>query len=425
MGPVLIFDKSTLQSLSVDESVWLENFFHSNITPIFFVETLADLSKRKAARRGETMVAEIARKTPNMSSFPNAFHLDLVANDLVGNHPPMTSQVILAGGTSKRSPEGKVGTHYEEFDEAAAMARWQQGQFHEIERALAGVWRSSLTGIDFRSMMTWALTTLKIDRVATLDEAKIRADEYASTGGMSVVQFAGRFLGVAEAWEDEYMRRYAQAGNALLSEFAPYASYVLRVNLFFYVAMASHLIARERPSNMMDIAYLYYLPFCQAFASNDKLHARTAPLFCERGQQCVGGKQLKAGLREVNDYYLRYSDEIEKVGIMRFARYPPDQLDNTVTQLWDRYMRGWREANPLVEESDLDRGSDNRMSAERLVDIVEKSVSVPSTADSEYVMIRRKAPVRKGRWRLMPPEVETSGSSIRENMKPRPPRSLD
>ncbi len=51
VGPILIFDKSTLQSLSVDESVWLDAFYLSNITPLFFVETLADLEKEVATGR--------------------------------------------------------------------------------------------------------------------------------------------------------------------------------------------------------------------------------------------------------------------------------------------------------------------------------------------------------------------------------------
>lgn len=45
VGPILIFDKSTLQSLNVDESVWLDAFYLPNITPLFFIETLADLEK--------------------------------------------------------------------------------------------------------------------------------------------------------------------------------------------------------------------------------------------------------------------------------------------------------------------------------------------------------------------------------------------
>jgi hypothetical protein len=49
VGPSIIFDKSALQSLSVDESVWLDRFFMGNITPLFYVETLADLEKKVRA----------------------------------------------------------------------------------------------------------------------------------------------------------------------------------------------------------------------------------------------------------------------------------------------------------------------------------------------------------------------------------------
>ena len=45
MGPIILFDKSALQALSVDESVWFDQFFIPVICPIFFVETLADLER--------------------------------------------------------------------------------------------------------------------------------------------------------------------------------------------------------------------------------------------------------------------------------------------------------------------------------------------------------------------------------------------
>ena len=44
-GPSLIFDKSSLESLNLDEAVMMDNFYMSAITPLFFVECLADLEK--------------------------------------------------------------------------------------------------------------------------------------------------------------------------------------------------------------------------------------------------------------------------------------------------------------------------------------------------------------------------------------------
>jgi hypothetical protein len=45
-GPSLIFDKSSLESLSLDEAVLMDNFYMSNITPLFYVECMADLEKQ-------------------------------------------------------------------------------------------------------------------------------------------------------------------------------------------------------------------------------------------------------------------------------------------------------------------------------------------------------------------------------------------
>lgn len=52
MGPSVILDKSALEALSVDESVWLEAFLDVNVVPVFYVEVLADLEK--IARHDQT-----------------------------------------------------------------------------------------------------------------------------------------------------------------------------------------------------------------------------------------------------------------------------------------------------------------------------------------------------------------------------------
>jgi hypothetical protein len=50
MGPITLFDKSFIQSLSLDEAVWFDKFFMPVVCPIFFVETLADLGKEESKR---------------------------------------------------------------------------------------------------------------------------------------------------------------------------------------------------------------------------------------------------------------------------------------------------------------------------------------------------------------------------------------
>jgi hypothetical protein len=73
-GPSLLFDKSTLESLSINEAVLLDNFYRSNITPLFFVECLADLEREMFRMKGtpEQLVGSLAERTPDCQSSAKA-----------------------------------------------------------------------------------------------------------------------------------------------------------------------------------------------------------------------------------------------------------------------------------------------------------------------------------------------------------------
>jgi len=64
-----------------------------------------------------------------------------------------------------------------------------------------------------------------------------------------------------------------------LNNIAPYASYVIKVNIFFDICITRGFISDVRKSNKIDISYLYYLPFCMIFISSDKLHRSCVLLF--------------------------------------------------------------------------------------------------------------------------------------------------
>jgi len=89
------------------------------------------------------------------------------------------------------------------------------------------------------------------------------------------------------------------------------------------VCLRSRFDRRERPSNKIDIAYLYYLPFCMVFTSRDKLHQKPAPLFLDDDQVFVHGDDLKVDLAKLDAHYSLLSDEEKLRGVMSFAHYPP------------------------------------------------------------------------------------------------------
>lgn len=195
-----------------------------------------------------------------------------------------------------------------------------------------------------------------------------------------------------------------------LREFAPYFAHVFSVDLFFYLAIAADLIGRGRPSHKIDLAYLYYLPFCMVFTSNDKLHADVVPFFLRPNQTFVPGTDLKADLARLDKHYDAFPDEVKKRGLMSFASYPPDEKVFLVTQLWDKHMSPhWREHKALSNPPLNDEA--NKMLLERMRRLREEGVPVPDAdrridADElDHMVIERKVYGRKGKWTRLPPEV--------------------
>ena len=149
-GPILVFDKSALQSLNPDEAVWLDNFFMTNVTPLFFVETLADLEK--AVRSGRTpkqVVGNLAYKTPDMQASANVHHLRLIEAELFGGKRiTMDGRPVIAGGAPVVL-DGRAGIVFKRAPEEEALHRWQRHEFLEIERQIARNWRRTLSDLDF------------------------------------------------------------------------------------------------------------------------------------------------------------------------------------------------------------------------------------------------------------------------------------
>lgn len=413
MGPMLLLDKSALECLNENEAVWLDMFFGANIVPLFYVETLADLEKSdKTNRTSEKIVADIAKKTPVNATFPNAYHKELVIQDLFGNHPPIdTHQVVVAQGEVRKDSEGKLGHHIEEFAEQAALNRWFRGDFSDLERNFAKGWREALNSLDPETTTEWVKNLVPKDRkFSTVDDVKAFADEFVRGSGLEVLNFALQLLGVPRKLVFTIQKRYIAAGQPPLEDFAPYASFVLKVDIFYYLCLRSSFISGDRASNKVDIAYLYYLPFCHAFVSKDRrLHKRVAHLFMENHQRFVDAEDFKKALKQADEHYVQYAEEIEKVGLMRFAVYPDPAMNNLIVEMWDEFMRpDWREVDEKRKQDtdDMPRDKDIVKKLNKQRDEAKRVSGPIDKSKIDYAMVGRKMGIRKGKWRMLPPEFD-------------------
>ncbi len=410
---MLIFDKSFLESLNPDEAVWLDNFFLTSITPLFFVETLADLEKNvRKGRTPEDVVGNIAYKTPDMQSHISPHHASILAGALVGHEIPMDGRIFKAGGTLVQL-NGQQGVVYKLSPEEEAFQRWQRHEFLDLERQIAKVWRKGVTGWDYSQVyQTFQGLYDTIRKPKSLEDAKHIADtliELLDPGKSFILGLA--LLGFSQTAAKEILDRWKAAGSPALAKFCPYFVYMFSVELFYYLAVGADLISTVRPvnkaDNKVDLAYLYYLPFCMIFVSNDKLHERIVPMFLRDDQSFVNGQALKADLAAVDKHFAAFPEEERVKGLFSLASDPPDDRAFLVTRLWDKHLPGWQKR----------RAEHQKLSPEAQKTLVDMINRIPEEGrplssepdlkieDMQYVHITRTMLRKKGKWVRVPPEA--------------------
>ena len=415
MGPITLFDKSFLQSLSVDESVFFDHFFYPVISPLFYIETLADLEK--AVRQGRTPEQEvgiIASKTPEMHGGVCAHHTSLCLANLMGHSVPMNGTIPVPGGRPVKA-NGQRGFVFKPSQEHEAFSRWQKGRFLEVERYFARAWRASLNSMDLLAVAA-AIKGMGINpsTCKSLDHAKAMADTIVkgTRNNVDRMKLAFLILGIPRESEIFILLNWGDAGLSPLYSYAPYASHVLMVEIFFQIALAANLIATERASNRVDVAYLFYLPFCMIFVSSDKLHRRCAPLFLGPDQDFLWGEDLKADLKQLNGFYAKLPESEKEKGIMKFASYPPEKGEFLVSKMWDRHLQPWRgkalDLKPSIRDSEKEKDL-----VARIKKISESPTLPPDMVDFEMkdadmISIQRRVHKRKGSWWQLPKDLKSS-----------------
>jgi hypothetical protein len=403
VGPIALFDKSFLQSISADESVWFDHFFMPIVCPVFYVETLGNLAKQPTKRGPpEVIVRDIANKFPEWSGSPCLFHTDLVINNLLGNRVGLHHQIPRPGGRPVKS-----GTVFDQTPEEEAFSRWKDGRFQDVERITAAFWREALEELDLgavaKEMRSLGFTP---QLCRTLSDAKRIAD--ALVGGTDKpydrLTLAVHFFKIPQHLHSNIAEAWKRARKQTLAEFAPYAAYALTVEIFFQIALGAGLIGGERPSNRTDVAYLFYLPFSMVFISSDALHRSLAPLFMRPDQAFVWGIDLKAALAATNNHFLELSEEERERGISSFAHSPPP--GTLIAEIWDRFMRkGYRD-----EEAVTMNPKEEAQLVAKLKEFTEQpTLSQGNTAvneEPEMVSVVRKVRMKRGNWWQLPKDFK-------------------
>jgi len=411
---MLIFDKSFLESLNPDEAVWLDNFFATCITPLFFIETLADLEKEVyRGRTPEQVVGSLAYKTPDMNSHVSPLHSWMLLSELRGDQEiAMDARIRRADGIVVHL-NGQQGVIYRQSKEEEAFVRWQRGEFLDLERQIAKGWRKAVCGIDYsQSYDSFKKLYGSFRKPKDLKDAKDIAETLIELLDEEVsVRFGMMLLQVPPDVQLLAVTRWSAQGKQPLKHFAPYFRHMYLVELFYNLAIGADLISRVRPAkkadNRVDIAYLYYIPFCKIFASNDNLHERVVPLFLGEDQSFVKGPLLKTDFQKLDEYFGNFPEEIKAKGLQAFASYPPSDESFLVTRLWDQHSPNWRKEKDERVEISPEMQKELLELTKRLSE-QSKPMQGPGPVeieDVQYIHMSRQVFRKKGKWTRVPPDA--------------------
>ncbi|SEL83933.1 hypothetical protein SAMN05444354_1094 [Stigmatella aurantiaca] len=344
MGPITILDKSAFQSFSAREHLSFGQYFRQNLTITLVQEIVADLSKQfRSGELPDEKVQEFARKFHGSGRAPNMGYRLMCVSALLGEEVAMDGRVMLADVQYVRGSDGSLGAFVDIAPVNHLIMALADGHIGEKDREFAARWRAELANLSLEGL-TKALSQKRIlipratsaDDIGTVVDSALNQPALQETWLAIIIDLVKPRAALA----DRIILRWAHAGKPFLSKFAPYAHYCLRVLLMLFAAVKDSLL-KWTGTHLIDLQYLFYLPCCHVLSSDDKVHKLIAPHAKRSDQSFVTGKELKAGLKAIADFWDARSEQEKTWLHAALAGPPPLPGNNIVFELWNKHCVPW------------------------------------------------------------------------------------
>lgn len=359
MGPTIMLDKSALQSLSSGEMDVLRRYYIINIPPVLLIEILADLKKEDTDDESITEVKRLASKIILLSTYTNVHYSQLLLNELLGASIIMDGRVILGAETKEvRDESGNRGYVIDASKESRTISLWSSGKFTEAEELLASDWRRSTQELDLERFKRDVKENAPlIAEIGDIEAAKnlilsfLDMPEYQPL----ILSWLLEDIYCDENIKNKIRRRFENGQVTSLKRMVPYSYFYLAVTFTFYSALTHNIIGTRR-TNVIDMQYVYYVPFTNIFSSGDKFHNEFAPVFFREDQEFILSTDLKADLRSLCDFWNSLTKDESAAWDRYYGSYPPRKKGSFTTDMWGKYMAPWQRGwgNQAVEISEDD-----------------------------------------------------------------------
>jgi hypothetical protein len=388
------------------------------------MEILGDLKKEAQEGKAppEERVKDFAKKLFPMETVVNLHYKVLLKGDLLGNPISFDGRPHVGIKKTVASESGMRGYLIEETEEEKSIYKWKDGNFTEADHELSALWRMKTTQEDLLEGLKKSLNSNATIKFADFQELNKFVNEsitYPATQQFLLISLFQNY-DIDAMTSVQILSRWYQGGKPLIKDFAPFAFHCLKVDTLFLFGLTSGLIG-TRPTNRVDLEYLYYLPFGNIFTSNDKVHKNLVPLLLRDYQKFIVGTELKEDLKSI----VAFLNTLEIEERRKFKNVPPI-IDSSMTfQLWKEFFNypvrnNW---NRNISEKEKEMMKEKMKEFERALD--GDSINLELGEDPEFIIkeswLSSTDPCYCGSGKKVIdcciPQGEFSSLSLREHIK--------
>lgn len=280
MSIPIVLDKSTFQGLNYEDIIELHKYYIVNITPLLVSEILGDLAKeeKEGKKTPKEQVTNLAKKMFPYNAYVNMDYKILIVKSLTGEFTTADNRPFLSAEKSINTPT-KKGMTFVETPEELSIKRWKKGEFDTMDEIIANVWRTESKDEDvvktFKTKFDH-LRDIKIkDHKPSNEEKYLALKErlqerlYVELEPEETLNLVTDYFEINPDLKESIQARWKNESHPDLHSLANYAMYCYEVVCLYFIGINNSLCG-ERLTNLLDLEYLFYVPFARVFSTNDK-----------------------------------------------------------------------------------------------------------------------------------------------------------
>lgn len=381
MALPIILDKSSFQGLNYNNIIELHRYYNVNVTPLLVKEILGDLSleQKEGEKLPKEIVVYLAKKMFPYNSYVNMEYQILVEKSLLGEFVENDNRPFLSAEKSI-STQGRKGLTFKETKEELALKRWKNGEFDSIEEIMSSLWRSETTNdnviTSFR-MQFGHLVDIKADNKLSNDEKlKELKTKFFERINIEIepeesLKIILNYFKVTDETKEGILARWESKTYKDLETFAPYAYYCYLIVSIYFLGINNNIYG-EKKTNLLDLQYLFYMPFTRVFSTNDKF---LKSLFFTIEPKKVSFISLGDLKNDLSKFQALNSSE-------KWSEIPPDK-DTKTYRIWDENYDLKLSEMLKPNEKDLERA---RKEMDEIIELAETGQSGKFDGEPDFLV---------------------------------------